>query len=113
MSTSTYTSYVEAHRTIRETTGFGAGKGPYVALPDGFSVEEPLKPEIFDGFLNGADRVVVEKRFFTPPVRDETEFAPNTTTKEICSTVGAQMNSRYVSSLISFILGSRSIERVL
>ncbi|RXW21692.1 hypothetical protein EST38_g4161 [Candolleomyces aberdarensis] len=84
--------YVEAHRTVRETTGFGAGKGPYVALPDGFSVEEPLKAEVFDGFLNGADRVVVEKRFPTQPVREETEFA-NVTTKEICSSVGTQMNN--------------------
>lgn len=92
-------SYLEAHRTVRETTGFGAGKGPYVALPDGFSIVEPLKAEIFNGFLNGADRVIVEKRFFTQPLRQEAELVPNSTLEDICLNVQKDMDYRCVGFL--------------
>ncbi|RXW12105.1 hypothetical protein EST38_g13749 [Candolleomyces aberdarensis] len=54
--------YVEAYRTIRGITGFGEGKGPFVVIDNG-SQDSP----VFNGFMNGADRVAIEKHFSLPP----------------------------------------------
>ncbi|RXW21154.1 hypothetical protein EST38_g4705 [Candolleomyces aberdarensis] len=51
--------YVEAHRMIREITGFGKGKGPFVGIDRGFE-----SSSVFNGFMNGADRVVVESHIY-------------------------------------------------
>ncbi|KAJ2927009.1 hypothetical protein H1R20_g10093, partial [Candolleomyces eurysporus] len=51
--------YVEAHRIVREVTGFGKGKGPFVVINDGFA-----SSSVFNGFMNGADRVIVERQAY-------------------------------------------------
>jgi len=44
--------YVEAHRLMREITGYGEGNGPYMVIHDSFRT-----PAIWTDFMNGADRV--------------------------------------------------------
>ncbi|TFK19430.1 glycoside hydrolase [Coprinopsis marcescibilis] len=47
--------YVEAHRVMREVTGFGEGNGPYMVLHDSF---QGLGG--WSGFMSGADRVGID-----------------------------------------------------
>ena len=50
---------------MRNITGIGAGKGPIMAIHDGF-----VGPSTWDGFLTGADRLAIESHFyfaFSPP----------------------------------------------
>ncbi|KAG2015233.1 exo-beta-1,3-glucanase [Coprinopsis cinerea AmutBmut pab1-1] len=44
--------YVEAHRIMREITGYGEGNGPYMVIHDSFRGPGP-----WAGFMTGADRV--------------------------------------------------------
>ncbi|RDB14918.1 putative glucan 1,3-beta-glucosidase D [Hypsizygus marmoreus] len=48
--------YFAAYDTIRKSTGTGAGKGPYVAIHEGFQ-----GTSIWDGFLPGADRLALDQ----------------------------------------------------
>ncbi|PPQ80107.1 hypothetical protein CVT25_001475 [Psilocybe cyanescens] len=47
--------YVEAYEMIRGITGTGEGKGPYISIHDGFQ-----GLPAWAGFLNGADRVILD-----------------------------------------------------
>ena len=47
--------YAQALKSIRETTGLGAGKGPYLAYHEGFQGASE-----FSGFLAGGDRLVLD-----------------------------------------------------
>ncbi|KAJ7134035.1 glycoside hydrolase family 5 protein [Mycena crocata] len=47
--------YLEAHRMIREITGLGAGKGPYISIHDGFGGVSS-----WAGFLEGSDRIILD-----------------------------------------------------
>ncbi|KAJ7075788.1 exo-beta-1,3-glucanase [Mycena belliarum] len=48
--------YYGAYEAIRTATGIGAGKGPYMAIHEGFQ-----GPAIWEGFLNGADRIALDQ----------------------------------------------------
>ncbi|KAF8739527.1 hypothetical protein AX14_009299 [Amanita brunnescens Koide BX004] len=48
--------YFAAYEAIRTSTGIGAGAGPYIAIHDGFQ-----GPAIWEGFLQGADRVALDQ----------------------------------------------------
>ncbi|KAJ7845429.1 exo-beta-1,3-glucanase [Mycena olivaceomarginata] len=48
--------YYGAYEAIRTATGVGAGKGPYMAIHEGFQ-----GPAIWEGFLAGADRVALDQ----------------------------------------------------
>lgn len=52
-------SFVEAHRVVREVTDYGPGKGPYLVLYDGYDQPSGI---FDDGFLVGADRVILERQ---------------------------------------------------
>ncbi|KAH8103524.1 glycoside hydrolase family 5 protein [Cristinia sonorae] len=47
--------YLQAHDMIREITGIGEGKGPYIAVHDGF-----LGVTQWDGFLPNSDRIIMD-----------------------------------------------------
>ncbi|KAF8322657.1 glycoside hydrolase [Clavulina sp. PMI_390] len=47
--------YLEAHDTIRNITGIGAGQGPYISFQDSF-----LNPVGWQGYMEGADRLVLD-----------------------------------------------------
>ncbi|THH27838.1 hypothetical protein EUX98_g6353 [Antrodiella citrinella] len=47
--------YFQAHNMIRSITGVGAGKGPYIAMHDGFQ-----GPAAWAGFLPGSDRIILD-----------------------------------------------------
>lgn len=53
--------YKEVHDTVREITGVGAGKGPYLSVHDGF---EGIMTE-WDGFLAGSDRIMLDRHPYT------------------------------------------------
>ncbi|KAJ7105074.1 exo-beta-1,3-glucanase [Mycena crocata] len=48
--------YYGAYEAIRTSTGVGAGRGPYMAIHEGFQ-----GPAIWEGFLAGADRVALDQ----------------------------------------------------
>lgn len=48
-------SYLEAHNIIRGITGYGEGKGPYIAIHDGFTGISS-----WAGFLSGSDRIILD-----------------------------------------------------
>ncbi|KAH9940545.1 glycoside hydrolase [Epithele typhae] len=47
--------YLEAYKMVRNITGIGEGKGPYISYHDGF-----INPSSWVGFLEGADRIVMD-----------------------------------------------------
>ncbi|KAJ7118502.1 glycoside hydrolase family 5 protein [Mycena crocata] len=47
--------YLQAHNMIREITGFGEGKGPYMSIHDGFDGVAS-----WAGFLTGSDRIILD-----------------------------------------------------
>ncbi|KAL0578127.1 hypothetical protein V5O48_003870 [Marasmius crinis-equi] len=47
--------YLEAHRMMRDITGFGEGKGAYMSIHDGFQ-----DITSWAGFMPGADRVIMD-----------------------------------------------------
>jgi glucan 1,3-beta-glucosidase len=47
--------YLKAHDMIREITGTGAGKGPYISIHDGFQGISS-----WSNFLSGSDRIVLD-----------------------------------------------------
>ncbi|KAJ2933535.1 hypothetical protein H1R20_g3545, partial [Candolleomyces eurysporus] len=80
--------YVEAHRMIRETTGFGKGKGPFVCIDNAF-----MSSSLFNGFMNGADRVVIESHIylaFSPVTMDSVSAG---TVQQACD-LGQPMDER-------------------
>lgn len=48
-------SYLQAYNIIRGITGFGAGKGPYISIHDGFQ-----GTSTWAGFFPGADRLILD-----------------------------------------------------
>ncbi|KAF5311717.1 hypothetical protein D9611_009477 [Ephemerocybe angulata] len=48
--------YTAAYEAIRKASGTGAGNGPYIAIHEGFQ-----GPAIWEGFLAGSDRVVLDQ----------------------------------------------------
>jgi len=47
--------YLEAHNIIRGITGIGEGKGPFIAIHDGF-----MGLDSWAGFLTGSDRIALD-----------------------------------------------------
>jgi len=47
-------SYLHAHDMIRGITGYGAGNGPYIAIHDGFHLDQ------WANFLPGSDRIILD-----------------------------------------------------
>ncbi|TCD64392.1 hypothetical protein EIP91_004140 [Steccherinum ochraceum] len=47
--------YLHAHNMVRSITGTGAGKGPFIAMHDGF-----LPVTTWAGFLPGSDRIILD-----------------------------------------------------
>ncbi|KJA23279.1 glycoside hydrolase family 5 protein [Hypholoma sublateritium FD-334 SS-4] len=54
--TSVQSFYLAAYDAIRNSTGVGAGSGPYIAIHEGFQ-----GPAIWEGFLSGADRLTLDQ----------------------------------------------------
>lgn len=53
--------YLETYNMMREITGIGEGKGPFIAFHDGFSsLAAPVAAGGWNGFLNGWDRVAID-----------------------------------------------------
>jgi glucan 1,3-beta-glucosidase len=104
-------SYVEAYTMIREITGVGEGKGPFISIHDGF---QGLKN--WAGFMKGADRVALDMHPYfafsgspaTSPIDTGTGAdAGGTWPAAACDNWAASMNTRsYYSS--SFFLPSTS-----
>lgn len=87
---SLFSSYIEAHRTIREITGYGKGFGPFVAIDYG---DEGY--EVFNGSMNGADRVVIE-RYYAAAVYSGDEMLDPVATgmvRKFCA-LGAEVDRR-------------------
>ncbi|KAF8887157.1 glycoside hydrolase superfamily [Infundibulicybe gibba] len=59
--------YYAAYDAMRKSTGTGAGKGPYVAIHEGFQ-----GPAIWEGFLSGADRVILDQHPYLAFMGDTT-----------------------------------------
>lgn len=54
-------SYLETYNMMRDITGVGKGKGPFIAFHDGFSsLAAPVAAGGWNGFLNGWDRVAID-----------------------------------------------------
>lgn len=51
--------YLEAYNEMRGITGIGAGKGPFMAIHDGF-----VGLNTWPGFLKGADRLAIESHYY-------------------------------------------------
>ena len=51
-------SFIEAYRVVREVTGYGAGRGPYLVLHGGWDQSSDL---FNNSFMADADRVVLER----------------------------------------------------
>ncbi|KAJ2931098.1 hypothetical protein H1R20_g5978, partial [Candolleomyces eurysporus] len=81
-------SYVEAHRIIREITGYGKGLGPFVVIDSGF--QDPSS-NVFNGFMNGADRVVIERHVYVAFSEVAMESVAAGTVQQFCS-LGASMD---------------------
>lgn len=73
---------------IREITGFGKGKGPFVVIDDGFQGSQ-----VFNGFMNGADRVVIEMHRFIAFVQVAVDSVSAGTVRQACS-LGQPMDQR-------------------
>jgi len=58
--------YYAAYEAIRTSTGTGAGAGPYVAIHEGFQ-----GPQIWEGFLSGADRLVLDQHPYLAFTNDQ------------------------------------------
>ncbi|KAJ2912807.1 hypothetical protein MD484_g7616, partial [Candolleomyces efflorescens] len=82
--------YVEAHRTIREITGYGKGLGPYVVIDYGDEGSE-----VFQSFMNGADRVVIERHGYIDIIDPEvaTPSVLTEVARKFC-VVGAELDQR-------------------
>ncbi|RXW23184.1 hypothetical protein EST38_g2666 [Candolleomyces aberdarensis] len=80
--------YVEAHRIIREITGYGKGLGPFVVIDSGF--QDPSS-NVFNGFMNGADRVVIENHVYLAFSEVAMESVAAGTVRQFCS-LGASMD---------------------
>ena len=83
---------------IRGITRIGAGKGPYIALHDGFKAHES-----WAGFMTGADRMVIDTHPYfafdntpaTTPIDTGTGAgAGGTWPKAACDRWAASMNRR-------------------
>jgi len=57
--------YLEAYDTVRNITGIGRGKGPIIAIHDGF-----IGLAAWDGFLTGADRLGLDSHYYFAFSRD-------------------------------------------
>jgi glucan 1,3-beta-glucosidase len=51
--------YLEAYQIMRNITGYGADKGPFMIIHDGF-----VGLDTWDGFLTGADRLGIESHYY-------------------------------------------------
>jgi glucan 1,3-beta-glucosidase len=51
--------YYEAYQIMRNITGYGAGKGPFMILHDGF-----VGLDTWEGYLTGADRIGLESHYY-------------------------------------------------
>lgn len=59
--------YLAAYEEIRKATGTGAGAGPYIAIHEGFQ-----GPAIWEGFLSGADRLMLDQHPYLAFMGDHT-----------------------------------------
>lgn len=54
-------SYLETYNMMRDITGTGQGKGPFIGFHDGFSsLAASVADGGWNGFLNGWDRVAID-----------------------------------------------------
>lgn len=51
--------YLEAYQIMRNITGYGADKGPFMIIHDGF-----IGLDTWNGFLTGADRLGLESHYY-------------------------------------------------
>ncbi|EKM79666.1 hypothetical protein AGABI1DRAFT_114151 [Agaricus bisporus var. burnettii JB137-S8] len=71
--------YYAAYEAIRKATGSGAGSGPYIAIHEGFQ-----GPAIWEGFLSGADRLLLDQHPYLAFMGDHTT-SPDALAARPCS----------------------------
>ncbi|KAF9525007.1 glycoside hydrolase superfamily [Crepidotus variabilis] len=90
----------EAYRMIRDITGVGEGKGPYISFHDGFGTVAK-----WAGFLTGADRIAIDGHpyfaFDSPQATDSVDSGTGTGAGGVwparaCDRWGAQFNNSRV-----------------
>ncbi|KAF6754946.1 glycoside hydrolase family 5 protein [Ephemerocybe angulata] len=78
--------YGEAYETIRKSTGLGAGNGPYIAIHEGFQGTAR-----WEGFLAGADRLILDQHPYLAFRGDTAGATPAGSAPDTCSW-GTSMN---------------------
>jgi len=100
-------SDLEAHRMIREITGIGEGKGPYILIDDGFGGLTS-----WAGLLPNVDRVAIDTHPYFAFSGSANDDPVNTTAPDgqmggiwpgrACSTWADNLNSMYATISMSF-----------
>ncbi|KAF8322656.1 glycoside hydrolase [Clavulina sp. PMI_390] len=81
-------NYLATHNTIRNVTGVGAGKGPYIAFHDGFQ-----GTAAWAGYMEGADRLALDSHPYLCFTDQDTDPL-SAQTKRPCAWGGSFNNSQ-------------------
>lgn len=82
--------YYAAYDAIRQATGTGDGQGPYIAIHEGFQ-----GPAIWEGFLSGSDRVILDQHPYLAFMGDPTR-TPESSADIPCDWAIATNQSQHV-----------------